>query len=256
VAIAKALSWEERRRRVKQEAKLREQQKRDEAEVTKGLRMRVLARGDVNRMITVVSEARMRGEAWLSELGYGACSIDEVALLLPEGKNGDEWFQCMLGRVGHRGISYFNRDTDVVQCQPLPSEYDVEYYFFSTDVGVRLELLCLRGGYSPLHDLYRRSGQASSNNADVVHVSFKVANEAVLKGTYAELHEAGWLLGQDCTSRYGRFGYWRKPGEEGPMLWLKPRVNLRDAAKPLDEVHREDELPEIDEYDEEDEDDF
>jgi hypothetical protein len=227
----KRLSYSEKQALARAEAQRKADDKQAEVEMSKGLGSRVLARGDIDRMMTTVRDAMDRGEEWLRELGYGACFIDEVALLLPEGKHGDEWYECMLGRVGQRGVTYFNQDSDVVHCQPLPSRYEVRYDFFSTDVGVRLELLRLRGGYSPLHDLYRRDGRASSHSADVVHVSFSVADEAALKRTYAEMAEKGWMLGQDCSSRYGRFGYWTKPDEGGPLLWLKPRTNLRDVPK-------------------------
>lgn len=242
-------------------ARRKAEDKKAEEEVTKGLGARVLARGDIDRMMRTVQDAMERGEGWLRELGYGGLVIDEVALLLPEGKHGDEWFECMLHRVGKRGISYFNQSTDQVRCEPLPSGYEVQYDFFSTDLAVRLELLRLRGGYSPLHDLYRREGRASGVNAEVVHVSFKVPDEEALRLVYREMAERGWMLGQDCASRYGRFGYWRKPNEEGPLLWLKPRVNLRDVVGPTEEPERQgrigdpvvEVLPEYDEDEDEDE---
>lgn len=164
--------------------------------------------------------------------------IDEVALLAPQGTEGDDWFTSMLWRVGKRGITYFNQTDDKVQAIPLPSQYDVRYDFFTTELGVRLELLRLRGGISPLHELYLNhpAAQGSAGYAPIVHASWKVDDEDTYTGVTRLLFEAGWVMGQGCTSAYGKFSYWRNPLDDGPMVWLKPRVNLRDSQPQLDDL--------------------
>lgn len=189
--------------------------------------MKVGGRESTETFLRNVSEAARQGKEWLVELGMEH-SIDEVALLLPEGREGDDWFNMMLDRVGKRGITYFNRSEDTVTVTPLPSQYRVRYDFFNTDLGsVRLELLRLREGHSPLHHLYGLK-DSRPRDAAIVHASFKVASNDELHDTFVALSAAGWQCGQYCSSAYGRFGYWRKPADEAyPGLWLKPRVNLQ-----------------------------
>lgn len=189
---------------------------------------------------------------WLNDLGYHETGLylDEVALLLPEGGEGKDWFEMMLGRVGKRGISYFNTAEDTVGCEPLPSTYRVRYDFFLTDLGPRLELLRILSGHSPLHHLY---SVASGRDAAVVHASFKLPTQPDYDQVLMDLREKGWVCGQSCVSAYGRFSYWRTVGSDGPLLWLKPRVNLRDMAFALRDPEDEDEEEGID-WDEDEDD--
>jgi hypothetical protein len=67
-------------------------------------------------------------------------------------------------------------------------------------------------------------------DASVVHASFKVPDEDVYRLTLAHLQSQGWMCGPYCESSYGLFSYWRHPSDIESVLWLKPRVNLRDGA--------------------------
>jgi hypothetical protein len=200
--------------------------------------------------------ATTRGNEWLlgARLQY---SIDEVAILLPEAtKENAEWLECMLGRVGTDGVTYFNRSRSTVNVHSLPSKYEVEYHFFTTAVkGVRLELMRLGKGYSPLHALYNLPEDGRGRDGAIVHASFKVPDEDAYRDVLTELRSLGWVCGQDCSSEYGLFSYWRQPGDSDSLLWLKPRVNLRDGvtgfqADPDEEELAEDEEPEEDYEDE------
>lgn len=179
-----------------------------------------------------VGEAQARGNHWLLNLGMAQHSIDEVAMMLPEGEpEATDWLSCMLARVGKEKITYFNRSVSKVQVNSLPSQYSVTYHFFTTAIpGVRLELMRLGNGHSPLHALYNLPGERG-RDACVVHASFKVIDVAEYRRVLAHLQSEDWVCGQDCTSDYGLFSYWRKPGDEESLLWLKPRVNLRDAQQ-------------------------
>jgi hypothetical protein len=179
-----------------------------------------------------VGDATARGNEWLAKLGL-SYSIDEVAVLLPEGgKERDDWMACMLNRVGPKEqVTYFNRTTSQVTVNSLPSRYEVEYHFFTSAIeGVRLELMDLRGGYSPLHALYNLTEDGRGRDACIVHASFKVESEAAYRLVTSHMAAQGWSCGQDCSSDYGLFSYWRQPGDDTAMVWLKPRVNLRDGA--------------------------
>lgn len=182
-----------------------------------------------------VETARERATTMLIAAGLADYFIDEVAFLLPpvNGGNGATWLARMMGRVGRAGFTYFNHvDKDVVKCNPLPSQYEVIYDFFTTGVeGVRLELLTILEGHSPLHNMFEVSDR--DTDASVVHASFKVPDEDVYRMTLAHLQGEGWMCGQYCESSYGLFSYWRHPSDVESVLWLKPRVNLRDAAKPV-----------------------
>lgn len=189
-------------------------------------------------LMAKVNEATTRGNLWLVDLGL-SYFIDEVAIMLPEApKEAQDWHERMLDRVGTEGITYFNRSRSTVTVHSLPSKYEVEYHFFTTAIeGVRIELMRLGNGHSPLHALYNspvRSEDSRGRDACVVHASFKVPNgdEQEYRMVCSVLAGAGWTCGQDCSSEYGLFGYWRKPDDEGSLLWLKPRVNLRDVPKP------------------------
>lgn len=181
-----------------------------------------------------VNEAAARGDSWLLRMGMAGYKIDEVAIMLPEdATQASDWLNCMMARVGTEGVTYFNRSVSKVQVHSLPSQYDVTYHFFTTAVkGVRLELMRLGNGHSPLHALYNLREGSRGRDACIVHASFKVGTEEEYRTVLGHLVHEGWSCGQDCSSDYGLFSYWRQPGDKESMLWLKPRVNLRDE-KPL-----------------------
>lgn len=206
----------------------------------------------VNQM---VENARSRAGAMLLALGMTGRFIDEVAFLLPPvNGNGATWLARMMGRVGRAGFTYFNHVEDAVKCNPLPSRYEVVYDFFTTGVeGVRLELLTIVAGLSPLHSMFEVSDR--DTDASVVHASFKVPDEEVYRLTLDHLQREGWMCGQYCESSYGLFSYWRHPSDTESVLWLKPRVNLRDHT-PTEAVNDPEELEllDIENYDDEEED--
>lgn len=204
-----------------------------------------LGYGETDRNLnTRIGEATQRGNEMLMKLGMDY-AIDEVAVLLPASPDRRTlWHSRMLDRVGKAGFTYFNHvKGDVVKCQPLPSQYTVTYDFFTTGVqGVRMEMLSLEGGHSPLHHAY---DLVSRDDAAIVHASFKVPDELTYRMALEHLATDGLVCGQSCESSYGRFSYWRDPNEAGALLWLKPRVNLRDGEEPI--------LPEVDDIEDEDE---
>lgn len=186
-----------------------------------------------------VRDAVTQGNQWLSDLCMTAC-IDEVAIMLPESaKEAQDWSERMLDRVGPKeGITYFNRSQSTVVVHNLPSKYEVEYRFFSTPLRtaggatVRIELMRLGNGHSPLHHLYNQPQDSRGRDACIVHASFKCNDEAEYRVICNHLASMGLNCGQDCSSDYGLFSYWRNPDFDGVLLWLKPRVNLRDVPKP------------------------
>jgi hypothetical protein len=185
-------------------------------------------------LMAKVGAARDRGNRWLHELGWDEYRIDEVAIMLPEApKEKEDWRNRMMDRVGREGVTYFNRSRSTVIVNSLPSKYDVEYHFFTSNVpGVRIELMDLGSGHSPLHALYNQGGDSPrGRDGCIVHASFKLSDEAVYRSALSSLAINGWVCGQDCSSDYGLFSYWRKPSDDESLLWLKPRVNLRDVPK-------------------------
>jgi hypothetical protein len=212
-----------------------------------------------------IGVAATRGGEWLKELGLDY-AIDEVAILLPEDpKENQDWLERMLDRVGTEGVTYFNRSVSRVVVHCLPSVYDVTYHFFTTAIaGVRLELMRLGNGHSPLHSLYNLREDGRGREGAVVHASFKVSNEPEYRNVTRYMQGLGWACGQDCSSDYGLFSYWRQPGDQESLLWLKPRVNLRDEAKPFDELmvptqeghHEAPAFLDDDQYEEEEDDDI
>lgn len=208
-------------------------------------------------LMAKIGVATVRGNEWLMGLGL-EYNIDEVAILLPEApKENADWLECMMARVGTDNVTYFNRSRSTVNVHSLPSRYEVEYHFFTTAIeGVRLELMRLGQGYSPLHALYNLPEDGRGRDGAIVHASFKVPDEAEYRVVCAQLQGGGWVCGQDCSSDYGLFSYWRQPEDSDSLLWLKPRVNLRDGITGRQADPDEEELLEgVDEL-AEDEDEF
>jgi hypothetical protein len=166
-----------------------------------------------------------RGNDLLRRLGMTS-NIDEVALL------GNEfYFQRWLDKVGREpGLTYFNSAKDDVVTSPLPSNYQVRYWFFGTARGFRVEMMEVTGGHSPLHALYPRlpSGDSDRSGAPVVHASFKCADLTEYAQVQEILKREGYECAQRCVSTYGCFSYWTGLGDD--LVWLKPRVNTRDKS--------------------------
>lgn len=141
--------------------------------------------------------------------------------------------------VREPGYEYFNSARGRVTTYPFYTKYAVRYHFVRTPRGYRLEIMHPSGergaGFSPLHAAMWRPNGYPENHVDpssypVVHISYKVPNG----DDNSYLREKEWLgrvadMGQDCTSEYGQFSYWLPPCADY-LVWLKPRVNLRDES--------------------------
>lgn len=188
---------------------------------------------DSLRAVHAVTSERLRG------LFGPAAVIDEIALMFNDEKSLTEFVRSA---VCNHGYDLFNTANDVVETWPIRNMYRVSYWFLSTPHGYRLELMTASTG-SPLHDAI--SQRMSEASAAAVHASFKVDNEvdyAIVNGT---LLNEGYEMAQRCQSSYGRFAYWTRTGrEEGVELYLKPRLNTRDA--PDEDAYSDDELEALD----------
>ena len=157
---------------------------------------------------------------------FGAdCKIDEMAFLFPNERYLASWVKRFVAQPGYE---LFNVASDRVITSPIPSEYDVSYWFLRTPFDYRLELMSILDGYSPLHHgVNVRVDKVHDNQIVAVHASFKVRDEKAYASANATLIREGWECAQKCDSTYGRLSYWNYDPFEG--WFLKPRVNLRDA---------------------------
>jgi len=161
--------------------------------------------------------------------------IDEMALMFTSPAWALRWISSA---VRIPGMTLFNSANDHVQTRPVPSRYDVHYWFLSSPFteGVdepgeerwRIECMYPHPG-SPLHDAYRR--MMRRNDVMTMHASFKGPDEEAYGVAVKTLRDNGYEAAQLCTSTYGRFSYWLpQEDEDGSGVYLKPRVNLRDAV--------------------------
>lgn len=153
-------------------------------------------------------------------------NIDEVALFWPGDRddtdNLESLFEFIRESVSEDGVEYFNSASDRVKTSPINSYYHVMYDFLRVTDLPRLELMRLCGGFSPLHNQFRRPGS-------IVHLSFKLSTEDEYDAFLDKMHECRQYdaaLAMECTGDYGRFSYW---SVNGLSVYLKPRVNLRDG---------------------------
>ncbi len=159
-------------------------------------------------------------------LEFGA-PIDELAFLAP-----DPWqlAQVVERLVAEFGFEQFNTAMDTVSTSPIPSNYTVHYDFLRhPELSVRLEMMSIVGGASPLHDPIRR-GQAHGTVCPV-HASFKLLDRDMLHASQIAIEATGhYLHTMKCESRYGEFHYYlpRVVPFGNPYLYLKPRINTRD----------------------------
>jgi hypothetical protein len=162
--------------------------------------------------------------------------LDEVAILVPNEGHAASLVQRL---VSEPGYEYFNTTKGVVHTYPFHTTYQVQYHFVRTPRNYRLEIMHLRyeeagrAGFSPLHmAMWRPNGvpekQDGTNAYPVVHVSYKLPNQEQYDAELEWLTRTGSVQGMSCRSEYGRFSYWLPHCAE-MLLWLKPRVNLRDV---------------------------
>ena len=158
-------------------------------------------------------------------------AIDEVAVMFPNEKAMWHW---IIKRVQDPKVKVFNAAQDHVHCQPMPSDYSVQYVFMEVEERqYRIEAMHILNGVSPLHSaLLERNRDVPHPHAVEVHYSFKCHNIQDYNEFMSGLEAHEWRGVQFCESTYGRFSYWR-PND--PEVWpyevyLKPRVNTRDGA--------------------------
>lgn len=169
----------------------------------------------------------------LAQMGF-VQGIDEIAWLFP---NDNALNAFTKAAVREESIAHFNGADDHVHVGPLDTCYDVRYEFFSiAGRNYRVEAMTLQGGFSPLHvNEFRRDRTAKAYG---IHASFKCPTEEDYAIATHRLREAEWEVAQKCESAYGRFSYWQPTDSmkwlpDGPIMYLKPRVNLRDDLSPL-----------------------
>lgn len=174
-------------------------------------------------------------EFWLAKQGL-VYPIDEVALMFDDKA---KLFEFIDAAVREPGVKLFNAATDHVLTSPVLGEYWVSYYFLEVeDLGMRVEVMYIERGRSPLHDSLKSYGNnptidfRSHDDPVVVHFSYKVAKSDYLEAR-AAMVGGGATLVQDCQSTYGRFSYYRHP-EIGENIYIKPRVNMRDVEPEVD----------------------
>lgn len=152
--------------------------------------------------------------------------IDEVALMF-----GGQWAsnEFINAAVMEAGVTHFNASTDSVVTSPIPSKYTVRYDFLQKiGSAYRVECMALLTGVSPLHSAFN---VAAEDGPVTIHLSFKTANENAYHQACQQILRFGKLpLAQSCKSTYGRFSYWPMPLNDGGSIFLKPRVNTRDAS--------------------------
>jgi hypothetical protein len=175
-------------------------------------------------------------------LPVGGVTIDEASVLVP-----GAWHANMfVDNMKAHGWEHFNTSQDLVYTNPFGTRYFVRYEFLRhKDWDWRLEVMYFDAtkdgtrGFSPLHQaLWSPDGVADLRHQGtypVPHLSFKVPpvnGEQQPTGAFSRavghLQMKGLIHAQTCQSTYGVFGYYI-PNNAERQLYLKPRLNLRDA---------------------------
>lgn len=155
--------------------------------------------------------------------------INELAILTP---NHDCAMRVIESMVGQNG-TYFNNSLDFVETQPFGTEYRVKYHFVQLfGSAYRVEIMHLIGGHSPLHTVL--AAATGEHTFPIVHASWKPPAGEATEDYFDEckrLRVGGYNEVQACESSYGQFGYWRPRGVQEHNIYLKPRVNSRDARE-------------------------
>lgn len=102
-------------------------------------------------------------------------------------------------------------------------------FFRPRDNGVglpwRVEAMSVLDGFAPLH---------GDPLGRVVHASYKCHSDQTYEHDMKKLDEWGMTRIADYRNSYGKFSYWHNPefpwGADEKPVYLKPRVNLRDAG--------------------------
>jgi hypothetical protein len=196
----------------------------------------------VDKMFSALGQAVATYDELLARMGF-VYGIDEIAYLFPTHHHAEVFIREAVHDEAE--CTLFNVATDHVHTSPINSCYDVMYQFLSVPSSylphrpsqtstVRIEAMHLARGFSPLHFGELLSMERDGLLASAIHASFKCEDETAYAAATHRLRESGWEVAQRCDSTYGRFSYW-KPLEadqwlpDGPFMYLKPRINLRDA---------------------------
>lgn len=180
-----------------------------------------------------------------TELLPVGCYIDEAAIMVPRGQFYVE--QLLMG-LESQGWDHFNSARDLVFANPFGTRYVVEYNFLRHPrYSWRLEVMQMskaedgNTGFSPLHQALWPNGQEPTwhDHADfpIPHLSFKPPTDLVeavgarkaVRQCIDSVATRGAIIAQACQSTYGEFWY-MLPVDALRQLYLKPRINLRDAA--------------------------
>jgi hypothetical protein len=155
--------------------------------------------------------------------------IDEVALLFPQAFSMRDF---VFDAVMEDGVDLFNVAYDRVHTLPFETDYNVQYAFLSTTLGMRVECMALMNGFSPLHQaMFSCLRMEDGFNPAVVHMSFKCNDIDQYLGAVMALQEDDNKQVQICQSTYGVFSYFNSQGFPHG-IYLKPRVNERDLRNP------------------------
>jgi hypothetical protein len=174
----------------------------------------------------IVAQARLNEEI-RGIFGPGV-QIDEMAIQV---RSSEAALHIISDLVRIDGYELFNYDIGNVETSPIVSRYSVDYWWFRTPHGWRIELMRMAGGFSPIHSMWELPNLPDTGTF-AMHGSFKCADEQEYATAQVALRGNGWEQALRCDSEYGRFSYFkdRKSEDRAESLWyLKPRLNLRDA---------------------------
>lgn len=149
-------------------------------------------------------------------------TIDEFAYYFP---SKESMMENLLALLESPGLVLFNTAEDEVGTYPIPSRYRPLYVFAQPEgTPYRLELMTIATGISPIHGVFW--------TPRLFHASFKVpnGNQGAFLNACRAMSDGGWDLAQACQGTYGAFSYFRNQEvDTAEPVYLKPRVNLRDA---------------------------
>lgn len=194
---------------------------------------------DLDKIFAGLGKAVKTYDGVLERLGFPEGTyVDEIAYMTADHETANIFLR---EAVMTDGCVHFNSATDHVHTEPLMTHYNVLYDFLTVPLPylngheVRIEAMHLIDGFSPLHEAERHNMRRDSGILSGIHASFRCPDEEQYGAALHRLRMRGWEAAQRCSSTYGRFSYW-KPTDpdtwvgDGPHLYLKPRVNLRDAS--------------------------
>lgn len=172
----------------------------------------------------------------------GGGTIDEAAIMV----GGYSAAHRLIAELNSAGWHHFNTAADLVYTNPFGTRYFVNYEFLQhRKWQYRLEVMFMgegridgNPGFSPLHQaLWHPNGVPGMAPLQypIPHLSYKPPlnagydqARAAYSRAVAGLQANGLIHAQTCQSTYGTFGYYL-PQDATRQLYLKPRVNTRDA---------------------------